>query len=93
VLVDPVEGLDEIPHHVTLAGDKLVTPVPSLVIALGSFLSVFPGRRLPGLVLGGTLARDRRQAGQDPGGPPMRAPDAVSLVKLKGKLQGLVTLG
>ena len=69
----------------TFAGQKLVTPLPPPLMAPGPLLSGLPGRRLPGLVLGGTLPRDGRQAGQFSCGLTVRASDAVSLVEIDSK--------
>jgi len=91
--VDTIESLNEIADHMTFACQKLVTPIPAPVIAPGPLLSGLPGRRLPGLVLGGTLPHDGRQAGQFSCKLTVRASDAVSLIEIDSKFQGLLSLG
>jgi hypothetical protein len=91
--VDAVQCLSEITDHMALAGQKLAAALAALAIAPGPLIGSLFRRRLPGRFRDRALACHGGQVWQlTRRGRAVRAPDAIGLVELDGKLQSLMSL-
>jgi hypothetical protein len=91
--VDAVHRGRQLPGDVPLAGHGLPAAAEALAVAASALLRGLPLGRLPRLPRGGPRRGDGGQAGQLAGAVPVRAADAVDLVKRQRELQRIMPLG